>query len=119
MRDNPEAVAAPVEQPGMASKGDGTLGKGMARDKVSLPLWFGGGGKYRARGYHETLETQGHSRGLATQLPRRREQQVGGCMSCSSQLLEDVCSGQSDQEVAMSLLIPACFLRSLPKEVPS
>lgn len=43
MRDNPEAVAAPVEQPGMASKGDGTLGKGMGRDKVSLPLWVGAG----------------------------------------------------------------------------
>lgn len=37
MRDNPGAVAAPVEQPGMASKGDGTLGKGMGRDKISLP----------------------------------------------------------------------------------
>lgn len=34
MTDNPEAVAAPVEQPGMASRGNGTLGKGMGRAKV-------------------------------------------------------------------------------------
>lgn len=93
--------------------------KGWVGTRSPSPSGSEGGGKYRASGYHETLETQGHSRGLATQLPRRREQQVGGCMSCSSQLLEDVCSGQSDQEVAMSLLIPACFLRALPKEVPS
>lgn len=38
-------------------------------------------------------------------------------MSCSTQLLEDGCSGQSDQEVA--ILIPACLLCTLPKEVPS
>lgn len=41
MRDNPEAVAAPVEQPGMASKGDGTLGKRMGRKMVSLPSGLG------------------------------------------------------------------------------
>lgn len=40
-------------------------------------------------------------------------------MSCSTQLREDGCSGQSDQEVAMSLLIPACLLRTLPEGVPS
>lgn len=39
-------------------------------------------------------------------------------MSCSTQLLE-WCSGQSDQEVAMSLLIAACLLCTLSKEVPS
>lgn len=40
-------------------------------------------------------------------------------MSCSIQPPEDRCCGQSDQEVAMSLLIPACLLHMLPKEVLS
>lgn len=40
-------------------------------------------------------------------------------MSCSTQLLENGCSVQSDQEMAMSLLIPACLFHTLPKKVPS
>lgn len=37
-------------------------------------------------------------------------------ISYSAQLLEGGCSGQSDQEMAMSLPIPLCLLHTLPKE---
>lgn len=101
----------------MAGKGDGTMGKGMCSDKLSFLSCLGEENTGQGVG-REPLETRGGSLGTCHPSPTK-ERAGGGLMSCSTQLPEDGCSGQSDQEVAMSLLIPACLLHTLPKEVPS
>lgn len=93
---------------------DSTMAKGWAGTSSS-PVWRG---KCRARGCHELLETCDGSLGT-WHLSPTKEKAGGGWMSCSTQLLEDECSGQSYQEVAISLLISACVLHTLPKEGPS
>lgn len=102
-------------QPGAASKGDCITGKGMDRDKLSFLSCLGEESN-RVKDCREPLETHAGSLGTCHPAPTKKRA-GGGRMSCSTQLLEDGCSEQSDQEVAMSLLILACLLPMLPKEV--